>query len=120
LPASGARRARHQPGLGDVGVHHVEEVFRLLVDDLGHLVLAGCDHQDVDAAETLHRGLDDGVAIGLRARPLGDDLDLAAERLAFGGDLLQRSAPLAQITTLAPAPASTLAAIAPNAPESRR
>ncbi len=87
LPAGGAR---HQPGLRDVGVHHVEEIFRLLVDDLRHLVDAGGDHEDVDAAERLHRGIDDLVAIGFRARPHRHDLDLAAERVAFRRDLLQR------------------------------
>ena len=41
------------------------------------------------AAEFFDRRPHDRIAIGRRARPLGDDLGLAAERLAFGGDLLQ-------------------------------
>ena len=51
----------------------VEEILRLLIDDLRHLVLAGraprgCRRR----ANRLHRGLDDRLAIGLGARPLGD------------------------------------------------
>jgi len=42
-----------------------------------------------DAAEAVDRRVDDGCAIFLRIRPLGDDVDLAAERLAFGRDFLQ-------------------------------
>ena len=53
------------------------------------LLLAGCDHQNVDAAEFLDRRLDDRVAVRLGAGAHGDDLGLAAELLAFGGDLLQ-------------------------------
>ena len=88
LPAGGAR---HQPGLRDVGVHHVEEIVGLLIDDLRDLVLAGGDHQDVDAAEAVDRRVDDGGAVLLRVRPLGDDRrPCRAERLAFGRDLLQR------------------------------
>ena len=67
-----AGRARHQPGLGDVGVHHVEEILRLLVDDLRHFVQAGGDHQDVEPAELVDRGLDDLVAVFFRARPQRD------------------------------------------------
>src|SRR5229473_1165587 len=90
LPGGGAR---HQPGLGDVGVHHVEEIFRLLVDDLRYLVEAGGDHQDVEPAEGRHRGGDDRVAIFRGAWPLrndrGNDRALAAQCLAFGGDFLE-------------------------------
>ena len=115
LPAGGAR---HQPRLRDVGVHHVEEIFRLLVDDLRHLVDAGGDHEDVEAAERLHRGLDDPVAIGFRRRPHRHGLDLAAELARIRcATLSSAAAPPAEITTLAPAPASTFAAIAPNAPD---
>ena len=42
LPAGGAR---HQPGLGDVGIHHVEEIGRRLVDDFCDLVLARGDQE---------------------------------------------------------------------------
>ena len=87
LPAGGAR---HQPGLRDVGVHHVEEILGLLVDDLRHLVDAGGDHENVDAAERLHRGIDDAVAIGFRRRPHRHGLDLAAELGAFLRDFIER------------------------------
>ena len=64
------------------------------------------------------RGGDDRVAVVLGARTPRHDLGLAAERLALGRDLLQLlRCRLAASTTLAPAPASTLAASAPNAPD---
>ena len=55
--------ARHEPGLRDVGVHHIEKVFRLLVDDFSDLVLARGDHQDVHAPKAVHRRVDDGGAV---------------------------------------------------------
>src|SRR5665647_3301348 len=81
--------ARHQPRLGDVGVHDIEEIFRLLIDDLRHFVEAGGHHQNVEAAELVDRGLDDLFAVCLRIRPQRDDLGLGAERFAFGRDLFQ-------------------------------
>ena len=115
LPAGGAR---HQPGLRDVGVHHVEEILGLLVDDLRHLVDAGRDHEDVDAAERLHRGIDDPVAIGFRRSAAPARSRPCRRACAHScATLSSASAPPAEITTLAPAPASTFAAIAPNAPD---
>ena len=81
--------ACHQPGLGDIGIHHVEEVFRLLVDDLGHFVQARGDHENIEAAELVDRGLDDFLAVLFRTRTQRDDLGLAAELLAFGRNLFQ-------------------------------
>ena len=114
LPAGGAR---HQPGLRDVGVHHVEEVLGLLVDDLRHLVDAGGDHENVDAAEAFDRGVDDArrnwppsSAAWRRSRPCR-----RAPRIRPRPSSAPARA-VAQITTLAPAPASTFAASAPNAP----
>ena len=116
LPAGGAR---HQPGLRDVGVHHVEEIVGLLIDDLRHLVLAGRDHQDVDAAERCRP----------RRRRCASQLASELGRLATIVDLARRAPRIRrrpssarrrcwrQSTTLAPAPASTLAASAPNAPD---
>ena len=65
-------------------------VFRRLIDDFLHLVDARGEHHDIDAAEALHRGFDDLVAVRRRARPHVDGLDLGAELLAIGRDLFQR------------------------------
>ena len=54
LPAGSAR---DQPALRDIGVHHVEEAFGRHVDDLRHVVLAGGDDENVDAAEARDRRL---------------------------------------------------------------
>src|SRR5882757_1730174 len=72
LPAGGAR---HQPRLRDVGIHHVEEVLGLLIDDLRHLVLAGRDDKNIEASEPVDRRVDDGRAVLLRVRPLGDNVN---------------------------------------------
>ena len=50
LPAG---RARHQPGLRDVGVDDFEKIRRRLIDDLAHLVDARGDDEDVEPAEAL-------------------------------------------------------------------
>src|SRR5262245_54584611 len=81
--------ARDQPGLRHVGVHDVEKILRILVDDLRHLVLSGRDHEDIDAAECLDRRIDNRLAIRLRARPLGHRRGFAAELFAGGRDFLQ-------------------------------
>src|SRR5229473_1070113 len=109
LPGGGAR---HQPGLGDVGVHHVEEIFRLLVDDLRYLVEAGGDHQDVEPAEGRHRGGDDRFATIAVTIVL-----LPPSAWHSAATFLSSSSRLAASATLAPAPASTLAASEPNAPD---
>src|SRR5258706_9640773 len=108
--------ARHQPRLGDVGVHHVEEIFRLLVDDLRYFVEAGGDHQDVEPAEGSRRGSDDRVAIFRGAWPLRHDRALAAQRWHSAATFSNSSSRPAARTTLPPAPASTFAASQPNAP----
>ena len=83
------RRARDQPGLRHVGIHDVEKVFRLLVDDLGDLVPSGGDDENINASEAADRPSDDRVAICFRARALGDGLDFPAELFAFGCDFFQ-------------------------------
>ena len=75
--------ARHQPGLGDVGIHHVEEARRRHVDDLGDIVLARGDDEDVDAAEALHAGGDDLVAAFLGRGAQVEPFDLGAELAAL-------------------------------------
>ena len=61
-----AGRARHQPGLGDVGVHDIEKPLRRHIDDLRNVVLAGRNDEDVEAAETKLGGLcNDPFAVGL-------------------------------------------------------
>ena len=88
--------------------------FRL-IDDLGHLVLAGGDDQDVEAAESIDRGFHDRVAVRLRVRAPGEVFGLAAKRPAVRRDASpvpwhrrQRS------TTSAPVVARIFAAIAPT------
>ena len=53
-------RARHQPGLGNVGIHDIEKALRRHIDDLRHVVLAGGNDKDVDAPKLLHARLDHG------------------------------------------------------------
>ena len=79
LPGGGAR---HQPGLRDVGIHHVEEAGRRHVGDLGHIVLAGGDDEDVDPAEAGDGVGDDALAGRLVRRTRIDRQNL---RIAAGG-----------------------------------
>ena len=66
-----------------------QEIGRRLIDDLGNLVEAGGDHQDVDTAETIDGRFDDGIAVRFRARTLGDELNLAVKRGAGFCDFFQ-------------------------------
>ena len=81
--------ARHDPGLVDVGVHDLEEILDLLVDDLGHFVEPAGHHQDVEAAEFVDGERDDLIAVFFRRGAQRDAGRLGAELLAFGRDLLQ-------------------------------
>jgi hypothetical protein len=84
-----AGRARHQPGLSHIHVHDLHEGLGRLIHDLGDLVDASGQHQNVHPAEALDRGLHHLAAIFSRAWPNVDGLDLGAELLAIGRDLLE-------------------------------
>ena len=63
-----AGRPRHQPRLRDIGVHDVEEIFRLLIDDLGDFVEARGDDENVEPAEFVDSGFDNLFAVFFRVR----------------------------------------------------
>ena len=85
LEHAAARSARHQPALGDVDVHHVQELLGLHVCDLRHDVLARTDDENVEAAETGDRRGDDGVGMRLAVGTKIDRLDLSAQLPATPG-----------------------------------
>ena len=81
--------ARHQPGLGDVGVHHVEKPFRHHIDDFRNVILARRDHEDVDPAKTKLGGFNDPFAVSLGGGAPVDWFDLGADVPACDRDLLK-------------------------------
>ena len=80
-------RARDQPALRDICVHHVEEALWRHVDDLGDVVLTRGDDEDVHPAETFDRLGDNNVAGRFARRAPGDLLHVRAALAALGGDL---------------------------------
>ena len=62
-----AGRARHQPRLRDIGVHHVEEVSGFWSTILATLLRPDAVDEDVDPTERLDCGIDDRVAVLLRS-----------------------------------------------------
>jgi hypothetical protein len=73
---------RHQPGLGDIGVHDVEKPLGRHVDDLRHVVLARGNHENIDATEPGDGCRDDGRTRRLIAGTQVDGLDFGAQRAA--------------------------------------
>ena len=86
LPAG---RARHQPGLRDVGIHHVEEVLRLLSTIFDTLFWPDATTRMSTRPNFLTAASTIASQLASELGRIGDGLDLGAERLAFGGDLLE-------------------------------
>src|SRR5262249_3313470 len=88
--------AGHQPALRDIHIDDFGKCFWLLIDYFRNLIDAGCEHQNVNAAEALHCGGDDLPALRGRAWSHVDAFDLSAEFFAFRGNPLERLDPTAR------------------------